>query len=234
MFSMATFDDLKSIVRLIIDKIEEGDGYVWPATTAPHISVRFKNISTPEEIKQEIRANLYLDPVQIRTILHNKFDILNITAKQIHYWWSTFAQDSYKMDDDHIISSRIFLKTDRVSGCKLCFELMTDKVTALGFITPHLSLIPSASEVHYFAKINAAKEAWPNADIQLCQWHIDRAIMEKLKSKKRIQYIRYQPEEATNEFDFISPDFIPDLKHTEPEYYQVCPLNLQKDIVNII
>ncbi|CAG8844646.1 9497_t:CDS:2, partial [Gigaspora margarita] len=24
-----------------------------------------------------------------------------------------------------------------------------------------------------FAKINAAKEAWPNTDIQLCQWHID-------------------------------------------------------------
>ncbi|KAF0518630.1 hypothetical protein F8M41_016800 [Gigaspora margarita] len=46
MFSIATFDDLKSIVKLIIDKIEEGDDYVWSATMAPHISVQFSNIAT--------------------------------------------------------------------------------------------------------------------------------------------------------------------------------------------
>jgi transposase-like protein len=37
-----------------------------------------------------------------------------------------------------------------------------------------------------FAEINAAKEVWPNADIQLCQWHLERAIRQKLKSRKRI------------------------------------------------
>ncbi|CAG8604609.1 hypothetical protein C2G38_2032714 [Gigaspora rosea] len=46
MFSMATFNNLKSIVRLIVDKIEEGDDYVWSATTAPHISVQFSNVAT--------------------------------------------------------------------------------------------------------------------------------------------------------------------------------------------
>ncbi|KAF0472460.1 hypothetical protein F8M41_025027 [Gigaspora margarita] len=122
-FLMANFDDLKSIVRIIIDKIKEGDDYIWSTTTAPRISTRFnnvaiyyfacsqcyelereykpsnrkrisrfdchgkltihidvpamdaiiklhhdiihdkpENVSTPEEIKQEICTNLHLDP----------------------------------------------------------------------------------------------------------------------------------------------------------------------------
>ncbi|CAG8849884.1 6133_t:CDS:2, partial [Gigaspora margarita] len=132
------FDDLKSIVRIIINKIEEDDDYIWSTTTAPHISTRFnnvaiyyfasmdaiiklyydiihdnlENVSTLEEIKQEIRTNLHLDPAQICTILRNKYDILNITAKQIHYWWLIFIQESYKINNDQIISACTFLKTD--------------------------------------------------------------------------------------------------------------------------
>ncbi|CAG8855252.1 21905_t:CDS:1, partial [Gigaspora margarita] len=74
-----------------------------------------ENVSTPEEIKQEIHTNLHLDPAQICAILHNKYDILNITAKQIHYWWLIFTQESYKMNDDQIISACTFLKTDHAA-----------------------------------------------------------------------------------------------------------------------
>ncbi|CAG8667894.1 10742_t:CDS:1, partial [Racocetra fulgida] len=45
-FSIAMFDDSKTIVRIIIDKIEEGDGYAWTATTSPNISTRFDNVVT--------------------------------------------------------------------------------------------------------------------------------------------------------------------------------------------
>ncbi|CAG8837353.1 29183_t:CDS:2 [Gigaspora margarita] len=163
-FLMANFDDLKSIVRIIIDKLE-GYNYIWSTTTALRISTRFNNVATyyfacsqsmdaiiklhhdiihdklenvsiPEEIKQEIRTNLHLDPAQIRAIFRNKYDILNIIAKQIHYWWLIFTQESYKMNDDQIISACTFLKSDRAAGCKLCFELITNKVTAIGFLTP--------------------------------------------------------------------------------------------------
>ncbi|CAG8766792.1 7812_t:CDS:1, partial [Cetraspora pellucida] len=160
-FSEVKSDNLKSIARIIVDKVEEGNDYIWSTSTASHTSVRFDNVATyyfacsqcyklerefkqsnrkqitrfdchgkltlhidvpaieailklrhdiihkksedvsmPEEIKQEIRANLHLDPIQIRAILHSKFEILNITAKQIHYWWLAFVQDSYKLDDD--------------------------------------------------------------------------------------------------------------------------------------
>ncbi|RIB05231.1 hypothetical protein C2G38_2047772 [Gigaspora rosea] len=37
-FSIAIFDDPKTIVRIIIDKIEEGDGYTWTSTTSPNVS----------------------------------------------------------------------------------------------------------------------------------------------------------------------------------------------------
>ncbi|CAG8688085.1 5568_t:CDS:2, partial [Scutellospora calospora] len=85
-----------------------------------------------------------------------------------------------------------------------------------------------------FAEINAAKEVWPQSDIQLCQWHIDQAINKKLKSKKRIQYTQYQPEEAAAEFSFINPKFKPELNRSDPDYYQVCLLDLRKDIMNLI
>ncbi|CAG8838020.1 43770_t:CDS:2, partial [Gigaspora margarita] len=139
-FSIVTFDDPKSIVRIIIDKIKEGDDYTWTAITLPHTSTRFDNVATYylyvlnltnwseniknqtkkelKEVKQAIQANFHLDPVQIRAILCKRFDILNITAKQIHYWWSVFTQNLYKQDEDYVISALNFLKNN-TTGCKL-------------------------------------------------------------------------------------------------------------------
>ncbi|CAG8548696.1 4510_t:CDS:2, partial [Racocetra fulgida] len=45
-FSEVEPDNLKAIVRIIVDKIEEGDDYIWSTTTAPHTSVQFNNIAT--------------------------------------------------------------------------------------------------------------------------------------------------------------------------------------------
>ncbi|CAG8796159.1 39768_t:CDS:2 [Gigaspora margarita] len=137
---------MKSIANIIIDSIEEGDGYIWVVKTAPHISTCHKNvgtfylacsqsnelvrdykesnysrifwfnchgmivihidipaskiivnlkyeilhdrsvdITTPIEIRQEIKGNIHLDPVQLRAHLSNRFDISNITIQQIRY-----------------------------------------------------------------------------------------------------------------------------------------------------
>ena len=85
-----------------------------------------------------------------------------------------------------------------------------------------------------FAEINAAKEIWPEADIQLCQWHVERAIKEKLRSRKKIQRTQYLPLEAAMEFDFIDINFTPDLGRAESEYYQICPPNLRERIIDIV
>ncbi|CAG8464303.1 19588_t:CDS:2 [Gigaspora margarita] len=130
---------IKSIANMIVNNIEEGDGYFWVVKTAPRIStcnenigtfyfgcsqssklacdykesnrpriehfncnrtliiyinmpaakvtVRLKHkilyersvdITTPKEIKQAIQENIHMDPVQLRTYLYDKFDLLKI------------------------------------------------------------------------------------------------------------------------------------------------------------
>ncbi|CAG8459616.1 18141_t:CDS:2 [Racocetra fulgida] len=43
------------------------------------------DITMPSEIKEEISKNLNLNPVKLRKYFHKKFDLSNITSKQIHY-----------------------------------------------------------------------------------------------------------------------------------------------------
>jgi hypothetical protein len=74
---------------------------------------------------------------------------------------------------------------------------------------------------------------WPDTEIQLCQWHVDRAIKKKLASRKRIQHTKYKPEEAIAEFDFIDPTFVPDLQCPEAES-TVCPLSLRKIVISLV
>ncbi|CAG8809506.1 23288_t:CDS:2 [Gigaspora margarita] len=47
---------------------------------------RSVDVTTPIEIRQEIKENIHLDPVQLRAHLSNRFDISNITMQQIRYW----------------------------------------------------------------------------------------------------------------------------------------------------
>ncbi|KAF0434877.1 ATP-dependent DNA helicase pif1 [Gigaspora margarita] len=149
---------MKLIANMIIDSIEEGDGYTWVVKTAPHILTCYKNVgtfyfacsqlnklahdykesnrprifwfnchgmmviyidipaskiivnfkyeilynrsvdvTTPIEIRQEIKENIHLDPVQLRAHLSNRFNISNITIQQIRYWWALFAQDFIRL-----------------------------------------------------------------------------------------------------------------------------------------
>ncbi|CAG8842941.1 730_t:CDS:2, partial [Gigaspora margarita] len=130
---------IKSIANIIVNNIEEGDGYSWVVKTAPRMSTCHENIgtfyfgcsqsnklarnykesnhsrmkrfncqgtliihidmpaakvtvklkhkilhkrsvdvTTPEEIKQAIQENIHMDPVQLRTYLYDKFDLLKI------------------------------------------------------------------------------------------------------------------------------------------------------------
>ncbi|CAG8851085.1 21460_t:CDS:2, partial [Gigaspora margarita] len=69
-----------------------------------------------------------------------------------------------------------------------------------------------------FSEINAAREVWPKADVQLCLWHIERALKQKLISNKKIQRIQYRPNNAAIEFNFIDPNFKPSLENDAKNY----------------
>lgn len=74
---------------------------------------------------------------------------------------------------------------------------------------------------------------WPETGIQLCQWHVERAIKKKLASRKQIQHSKYKPEEAIAEFDFINPAFIPVLGNLEAESI-VCPLMHRNTVIDLV
>ena len=61
------------------------------------------------------------------------------------------------------------------------------------------------------AQINAAKSVWPNAHIQLCLWHVKRAVEQHLSSKKKIVQIRYNAQEAHSQCSVIDPCWQPSI-----------------------
>ncbi|CAG8664464.1 6783_t:CDS:2, partial [Racocetra persica] len=188
--------NVKTIAKLIIDEIEEGDGYNWTATTASNLSARHHNVrnayfacsqsselerelkdsnqkrtiryncggkvsikidipaaeakitlkhkilhnkpievETPSEVKQEINKHLHLNPVELRQHLRKKFNISNVTSKQIHYWWSYFTQQFYKSDENHIVLAHMFFTKQINNHCTLCFHLDMSNTTFIGFTT---------------------------------------------------------------------------------------------------
>lgn len=64
-----------------------------------------------------------------------------------------------------------------------------------------------------FAEINASRFVWPNADIQLCLWHVKKAILTKMRSSKKQE--RYNTFTAVDMelFPFIDTNFIPHNGH---------------------
>ncbi|KAF0546075.1 ATP-dependent DNA helicase pif1 [Gigaspora margarita] len=118
---------------------------------------RSVDVTTLEEIKQAIQENIHMDPVQLRTYLYDKFDLLKITLQQIRYWWLFFTQNFYKSDDNYVNSAYSFLKSNQATGCELCYELITSQITAIGFITPLYGKIKQIFEIHCNATYKTTK-----------------------------------------------------------------------------
>ncbi|CAG8718190.1 18943_t:CDS:2, partial [Racocetra fulgida] len=187
------------------------------------------DVTTPIEIKQEIKANLHMDPLQIRTYLQDKFDISKITAHQIRYWWSFFTQNFYKSEEDHVNSAYTFLKSEQAAGCELCFELMNSQIVAIGFITPLYNKIQQKSEIHCDATYKTVKGRFELYGI-ICNFEgsgypLAYLILDTTKASENIQRIHYCPEDAAAEFNFIDLEFKPNLEKLNNE---ICPQNLRQ------
>ena len=80
-----------------------------------------------------------------------------------------------------------------------------------------------------FAQISAACFVWKNIKIQLCLWHIKKAVLAKLSSSKNSQ-VNYNGLVARQKFSFIDPSFKP----TTKDKGCVCPKELCQLICNFM
>jgi hypothetical protein len=80
-----------------------------------------------------------------------------------------------------------------------------------------------------FAQISAAQMTWPTTKVQLCQWHLLRAVKTKLKNSKLPKQMSYSNIAANNQFSFIDPNFMP---ITEQQVF--CPKEYHDHIINLV
>lgn len=59
-----------------------------------------------------------------------------------------------------------------------------------------------------FAEISALTKVWPDAKIQICWWHLCRAVGERAANPS-LKTTLYNPEAARQEYPFIDPSFRP-------------------------
>jgi len=71
-----------------------------------------------------------------RKYLTKKFDLSDITPKQIYYCWSLSTQSAYKFDDNPVKSAIYLLKNVyRSQNCELIMEKNTSDIVAIAFST---------------------------------------------------------------------------------------------------
>jgi hypothetical protein len=75
-----------------------------------------------------------------------------------------------------------------------------------------------------FAQISAAHFVWKNIKVQLCLWHIKKAVEARLSSNKKPIQINYNGEAAHKLFSFIDPSFRP---NSTKEKMIFCPKELR-------
>ncbi|CAI2188574.1 13551_t:CDS:2 [Funneliformis geosporum] len=83
-----------------------------------------------------------------------------------------------------------------------------------------------------FAQISAGQTVWPNAKIQLCHWHLRRAVETKLKETHLPKRDNYEPMAAHHEFPFIDIKFNP--SNAAYKSTNFCPKEFRPYIWNLM
>ncbi|CAG8835667.1 31117_t:CDS:2, partial [Gigaspora margarita] len=78
-----------------------------------------------------------------------------------------------------------------------------------------------------FSQISATRFVWKNIKVQLCLWHIKRAIENRLSNNTKPKQIIYNSQMAHNQFHFIDPEFRPQLNIAN---YVFCPKQFRSAI----
>ena len=82
-----------------------------------------------------------------------------------------------------------------------------------------------------FAQISAACFVWKEIKVQLCLWHIKKAVEARLSNNKKPQQINYNGVAAQQQFSFINPLFKPILTKDKICF---CPKELHSSILELM
>ncbi|CAG8678213.1 23664_t:CDS:2, partial [Gigaspora margarita] len=84
------------------------------------------------------------------------------------------------------------------------------------------------------AQIHAIKTVWPTSYIQLCYWHLKKAIQKQLATTKTPKYTNYNAKEANLEFSFIDVNFHPRFNNQIEVSTTFCPVQHREHIIKLI
>jgi hypothetical protein len=103
-------------------------------------------------------------------------------------------------------------KTAMVDACTMVIKRFLECLRQRG-VNPRFAMVDKDA-----AQIRAIKTVWPAIHIQLCYWHLKRAVKRQLASTKKPQQMRYTIYDAHTEFSFIDFEFYPDVpgQQTDP------------------
>ncbi|CAG8790198.1 3071_t:CDS:2, partial [Gigaspora rosea] len=166
----------------------------------------------------------------------------NLTQKQVHAWWTYFLKKEYIRDDDQLNSTKILVEENE------CKEIVTDatyKTNALGYelysVIGHYDGSGFALAYLFIEgskKNDAAVKTWSNIKIQLCYWHLKKALKKRLADNTYPKIINYSSSSAHQTFDFINIEFYPtpplQLTSAQKKSFCFCPKELHPKIIDMI
>ncbi|CAG8701309.1 5282_t:CDS:2, partial [Ambispora leptoticha] len=89
-----------------------------------------------------------------------------------------------------------------------------------------------------FAQVSAAQKVWPNAKIQICFWHLKKAIKKRLTDNTYPKVINYSSYSAHQVFEFIDIEFYPtppsQMTPVQKKSFCFCPKELRPKILDMI
>ncbi|CAG8445736.1 7597_t:CDS:2 [Cetraspora pellucida] len=209
--------DVKLMTKLIIDEIEEGDGYNWAAKTAPNLSARHHGVgnayfscSQSNELEREFK-----DSSRKRILRYNcgdkisiKIDIPAAEAK-VTLKHDLQHDKPIEVTTPHEIKkeiTRMFFDRQLNNYCALCFQLETDNTTAIGFTT---SLLEQShyEEVHCDATYKTSKRRFELYglidDVEGTGFPLAYLILDTTKSSKNEQQQGLRTEALTGFFQSL-------------------------------
>ncbi|CAB5375708.1 unnamed protein product [Rhizophagus irregularis] len=206
---------------------------------------RPRHVKTTLEIKNFIQDNLNCSVSEIfHQIQENHINgYENITVQQTYYWWSIESHKTYCRDPDPLLIFTVLfyqLLYNKFDAIEIDATYNTNNLAwelyaIMGVIDVDASFkrtkFKRYSTDKDFAEINAAQTVWPEAHLQLCVWHIQRAIKQRLSSNKTSSYHSYNPKIAHEECSTIDPNWGIVNNSNSGSF---CLLNLRETVINLI
>ncbi|RIA86957.1 hypothetical protein C1645_828514 [Glomus cerebriforme] len=252
--NIATLEgDSKEKANFIIKEISDIDKYTWIQPMCHYTCNGY--------VKITIHENLILSDIEITHILHStRSDIsipsevkqfiliyyhvryiehgldINIHQKEnpkalcfLTNFWNILNNSQFKVSEIGVdatyntnnLKFELYVVHAEVDGIFIDFLL---QLKILGFE-------PEFFITEDFAQISAAHFIWKNIKVQLCLWHIKKAVEARLSSNKISQQVNYNSIAAQQQFSFIDLTFDPSLAK---EKIVFCPKEIRPLIWKIM